>query len=303
MPITDIFSKRGKPAPDVLQYETLPEPLRVQIVRIVDGVLRPQFTHKLDTSLDWLYSSLHGLLAHEYGVIELAKGVSAKARVDVFILRDAAAQQVLDVIEVAFNLPRGLEMSSTARLTALRDAVDETNARFREHGIGYQIEIIKGEAKVIRVGSTYAHQQIVRPVLAVLHAPHFKGAETEFLRAHEHYRHGRCEEAINECLKALESTLKVICGRRGWECDAEKDTANRLIDVVFSNRLIPAYLEGQFKGLRSVLEGGVPTIRNRSGGHGTGEKPRKVPEHLVAYALHSTAAAILFLVAAYESTE
>ena len=54
MPVSDIFSKRGKPAPDVLQYETLPESLPVQVVRIVDGVLRPRFAHKLDTSFDRL---------------------------------------------------------------------------------------------------------------------------------------------------------------------------------------------------------------------------------------------------------
>ena len=39
----------------------------------------------------------------------------------------------------------------------------------------------------------------------------FENAEAEFREAHQHYRHRRYEEANAGCLKALESTLKVIC--------------------------------------------------------------------------------------------
>ena len=75
---------------------------------------------------------------------------------------------------------------------------------------------------------------------------------------------------------ALESTLKVICHRRAWQFDAEKDTASSLIDIVFKEGLIPDYLQSQFGALRSVLESGVPTIRNRAGGHGAGVKEAQV---------------------------
>jgi hypothetical protein len=44
----------------------------------------------------------------------------------------------------------------------------------------------------------------------------------------------------------------------------------------------------------------VPTIRNREGGHGSGEKPNDVPEYLAAYQLHLTASAIIFLIRANE---
>src|SRR6185436_13018276 len=59
----------------------------------------------------------------------------------------------------------------------------------------------------------------------------FAGAETESLKAHEHYRHGRHAESVNECLKAFESTLKTICTIRKWGYN-ETDTASRLLDVV-----------------------------------------------------------------------
>lgn len=195
---------------------------------------------------------------------------------------------MLDAIEVALRLAS--EHQSKFCLANPSKAVDELNYRFREHGVGYQVEGFK----LVKVSATYTHEAIVKPALALLHAAQYEGADGEFRKAHEHYRHGRHEEAITECLKALESTLKVICGRRGWRFD-ERATARQLIEIVFQNGLIPDYLDGQFKALRGALESGIPAIRNRMGGHGAGAKPRRVPEHLVAYALHLTAAAILFL--------
>ena len=103
-----------------------------------------------------------------------------------------------------------------------------------------------------------------------------------------------------ECLKALESTLKVICRSRAWPY-AETDTASRLLAVVFEQKLIPAFLQSEFSSLRSSLESGIPTTRNRLAGHGQGEAPIQVPEHLTAYLLHLTASSILFLIQADRS--
>jgi hypothetical protein len=47
-----------------------------------------------------------------------------------------------------------------------------------------------------------------------------------------------------------------------------------------------------------MLESGVPTARNRMGGHGQGSSVVEVPDYLVAHVLHQTASAIVFLVAA-----
>ena len=287
--ILDIYSKRGKPTPDVYEY-VLPAPLRVQILRIVDSALASPLRNIKSKPL--LYGLLHTALAHEYGLLQLAQGNSDAQRIQTFILTDDS-DRVLDLIEHVLRLVVDPKVRFY-RLSDPSEAIDELNSRFRQHGVGYQIEGRDKDVMVVKVDSTYAHPEIVKPALTVLRAPHFKGAEAEFQKAHEHYRHQRHEEAINECLKALESTLKVICGRRGWQFD-ESDTASKLIAHVFSNGLVPGYLEGQFGGLRGVLEAGVPTIRNRSGGHGAGATPRDVPEHLVAYVLHLTAAAILFL--------
>ena len=242
-----------------------------------------------ETTNGGLYRILHEALAQEYGLSVLADGKNARDRVQAFLAKTADIEQMLDVIKVALQLA-DQHLGGEARLNP-SEAIKELNHRFREHGVGYQIE---GSA-AIRVDSTYIHKKIVRPALTVLRATHFENAEAEFRKAHEHYRHRRYGEANAGCLMALESTLKVICHRCGWQFDAEKDTAWRLIDIVFREGLIPDYLQSQLGALRSVLVSGVPTIRNRAGGHGAGVKRREVPEHLASYTLHLTAAAILFL--------
>ena len=119
------------------------------------------------------------------------------------------------------------------------------------------------------------------------------------LNAHEHYRKRRYKECLNDCLKAFESCLKVICKKRGWHYD-KKDTANRLIGIVFDHGLIPPLMQSHFSALRSTLESGVPTIRNNQSGHGQGPEEISVPEYIAAYILHLTASNILLLAKADE---
>jgi hypothetical protein len=149
--------------------------------------------------------------------------------------------------------------------------------------------------------SEFLHAETTEPAFRLLYASGFEGALAEFQLAHKHYRDGseHYDDCLTNCGKSLESTLKTICDRRRWAHKAG-DTASKLLDLVFSKELIPSYLQTHFSALRATLEGGVPTIRNREGGHGSGEKPNEVPEYLAAYQLHLTASAIVFLIRANE---
>ena len=298
MAVHDLYSKRQKRLrgeyPDVYQYHALPLHFRRQVVYILRDVLGQNE-----------FSQIHDTLAREYGEFQLpgqghhyqtlfSQPPNYQMIVCDFLCSYATVEQALDVIELSFQVAYENSQDTPAALgilPILDEAVDELNARFREHGIGYQFE----SGQVVRVDSKFLHQEVVRPALQILQAPHFSGAEKEFLEAHKHYREHEFEDAISDSLKALESTLKVICQRQGWPFDEKRATASTLIQIIFDNDLIPPYLQSQFNSLQSILESGVPTIRNRDGGHGSGATPRDVPAHLAAYALHLTASAIVFL--------
>lgn len=142
--------------------------------------------------------------------------------------------------------------------------------------------------------SQFLHSDVVKPVLKVLSEKMYSGANEEFLSAHEHYRNKRYKECLNDCLKSFESVLKIICEKRKWKY-SRNDTAKALLDSCFQNGLIPDYFQAQFASLRSGLESGVPTVRNKLSGHGQGIEQRDVPQYMARYLLNLTATSILLL--------
>ncbi|HCZ8414366.1 TPA: hypothetical protein O4D25_003319, partial [Proteus mirabilis] len=116
----------------------------------------------------------------------------------------------------------------------------------------------------------------------------------EYLSAHEHYRHERYKECLTDCCKSFESMLKAIHEINDWEYK-KSDSASKLIKSCFDNELIPSYIQSQFTSLKTMLESGVPTIRNNISGHGQGTENKEVNEELVSYMLHLTATNLLFL--------
>ena len=143
-------------------------------------------------------------------VLDGKKG-DARTRVEAFLAK-TDIERVLNAIEVALRLADQCAYEPEGSPNPSEEAIKELNHRFREHGVGYQFE----GYTVVRVDSTYIHKEVVSPALTVLRAPDFKNAEAEFRKAHEDYRYRRYGDANAGCLKALESTLKVICHRQGW---------------------------------------------------------------------------------------
>ena len=311
MPIFDIFSKRQKKhrgeVPDVYVYDELPGPLRVQIVHIWRDTLgnEAQYTEEYNEyhyrSVREAYRFIVNTLCHEYGVFTLpgtmeryGDGNYVEELRD-FFLQEEDVEKALDAVELSFltidRFTRSRDYLGRRDASERADhAIEELNARFKEHGVGYQFT----NGEIIRVDSEFIHSEIVQPALKLLNQRHYTGAQQEFLKAHEHYRKGNAKEALNECLKSFESVMKAICDKRGWSY-ASNATANSLIQVCFDNGLILPFWQSQYASLRSLLESGVPTGRNNLSGHGQGTTPVLVPDYLVAYMLHMTASAIVFL--------
>lgn len=298
MPILDIYSKRQKRLrgenPDVFQFENMPIAFRNQVIHILRDAFGETDLYGSDAMA--AYQAIHDALCREYGLFYLSESARVgnyQLALFNFFQESDDIEKVLDVIELSFkvisNLTYPYKQKAAVR-TGYGEAVEELNARFLEHGIGFQLEA----DQIVRADSKYIHNEVVKPALAVLSETIYKGANEEFLKAHEHYRHGRIKECLNECLKSFESTLKAICAKHGWQ-SSESDTAKKLIATCFDNKLIPPYLETQFSTIRSVLESGVPTVRNKLSGHGQGSQQTEVPRYMAEYALHLTATSILFL--------
>lgn len=307
MAIFDIFSKRQKKlrgeTPDVYVYNELPHPLRVQIVHIWMDTLgkNEQYGGYYWNQVRQAYEFVVNTLCREYGVFSLPgtrENYGNRNYIEEladFFLQEKEVERVLDVVELSFAVIDGStrEYDYLGRSDASEradNAIKELNHRFKEHGVGYQYT----NGKIIRTDSELIHSEIVKPALTLLNQKHYAGAQQEFLKAHEHYRTGNAKEALSECLKALESVMKAICDKRGWSY-GNKATATPLIQTCFDNGLVPLFWQSQYASLRSLLESGVPTGRNNLSGHGQGTNPVSVPTYLVAYMLHMTASAIVFL--------
>jgi hypothetical protein len=292
--IIELFSKRQRrlkgEISDVYQYEDIPQKLRVQIIHIIDDAVKLCHRHPFFQGANKeIYEPIHKILCKEYGVFELSKSYSNDNREKIFnfFLNEKSIEKTLDVIEIFFQYLKEIMQ----QYGDFDNIINELNQRFKENGVGYQFEY----SEIIRVDSEIIHSEAVKPVLALLREKDYQGANQEFLNAHEHYRHGRYEECLVDLLKAFESTMKVICKKRGWATQPT-DTANKLIKVCFDNGLIPSYLDSQLTSLRTLLESSIPTIRNKNGGHGQGTNIRTVPEYLARYALNLTASNTLFLI-------
>jgi len=291
---------RGE-VPQVFQYESLPPPLRVQIINILEDALGTG-EEGYDGSTG-VYSWIHKHLADECGVFTLADRPYDYACVKDVLLRGWDVELALSLIELCFRAvdrkvrhQPGL-FAAQKKPGALRpdDAINKLNRRFKENGVGFRFE----SGYIIRVDSEVVHAEVVQPALVLLHDKQFEGTNEEFLRAHEHYRHGRYPECLVDCLKSFESTMKMICTLRRWPFNPA-DTAKPLIDLCLGKGLFPAFLQSQLGSLRSLLESGVPTVRNKLGGHGQGSQPIVVPGELASYGIHLTAANIVLLVEAHK---
>jgi hypothetical protein len=308
MGVLDIYHKRKRlkeqgGLPDVYVYDDLPDELRAQVIHILRtslGIYRHYSEEWEFPNSNWIW--IHDRFCRELGVLTLEPPRdNAYEKCCKFILEESEVDEVLSLIELSFRFideiwrSRFRMYKSDAGATQEPDdAIDELNARFKEHGVGYQY--VGGE--IIKVDSQYIHTEVVRPALSLLQQAGFEGASEEFLKAHEHYRKGRNKEAISEASKAFESTMKSICASMGWAVP-ENATAKPLLDVCFSNGLISQSLSSHFNSLRTTLESGLPTVSNRSARHGQGQRAVRVPDNIAAYVLHLTATNVVFLVESY----
>ncbi len=309
MVVYDLYSKRKQRADgnvlDVYQYVDIPQKLRVQIIHILDNALgsREHVATHLGR-VEQAYRVIVGTMRRELGVFLLPpshREGNPYTELRDFFLGAPGADTCLDVIELAFRAidrtTRDIAHMNRGGYNERADeAIADLNIRFKENAVGYQY--VDGE--IVRIDSELIHAEAVKPALRLLNTKEYAGPHEEFLSAYEHYRQGKNKEALNDCLKAFESTMKAICDKRGWTYKPG-DTAKPLIDILYAEGLVPPFWQNQFASLRGLLESSIPPGRNKQSGHGQGATPTTVPDHMAAYMLHMTASTLVFLTMAEQS--
>lgn len=318
----ELFSKRQKKqreSHDIFTYDILPQDFRTKVIYLLKDALGDATNPFSGGNAHARYKEISDFLHREYGVFSLIGKQTPNAQEEIwqFFYECDEPEKVLDIIELTFRIiydkaqkikKRQAQANptdeptfsgmSTAALSELdikispEEAIEKLNGLFLEHRIGYQFE----SGQIMQVDSQLMHVDVLKPVLNLLNDSNYSGANEEFLKAHEHYRHKRYKECLNECLKAFESTMKAIYTKCNWPFDKDKDTARKLIDICLQKNLIPGYMQSHFTALRTCLESGIPTVRNRLGGHGQGAQVNSVPDYFPRYLLNLTATTILFLI-------
>ncbi len=291
--MTDLFSQRTAPPPSALRYD-VPSLFRDRFIAILDHCL----TDHRDFSV--FLNEMEDLLCRRYGCLRSPSYIAARRSdypvIDHFYYCND--DQALDFIEACFHM--SVSMGG-------QDAVDEINMAFRQEGLGYELtqfnftqpsprDLSRGGRtskikfpQINRVDHQHSHSCIVAPALSVLATSDFDVANKEMLQAFSHHRVGRHEDAITVCCSAFESVLKTICINKGWDCDPDRDTCSRLIDVCHKNCLFPSFYVELFKRMG--------TIRNKLGdAHGRGPVQQHDVKQLHAeHFLNMACTHILFL--------
>jgi len=313
MPIYDLFSNRTRPRADKLAYDALSDALRQHCLRIIwQGIGRHNVA--LCDRMDHVLHTEHPTPTFagdrrrrlndpwRRGITRFFEDCITRG--DFFECIDAieaGAHVINDDMRKAWST----RAYTYEAAQPSDDAIEELNARFTQHGVGYQFS--KEQGRFIRLDSTLMHMEATKPAMALLAEKGFEGADQEFGKAQQHYRQmvvdpDAGKDSVAWAVKAVESTVKAIMDRRGWPYD-KGDTIKKLLDKLFDNGIVPPELESYFGGLRSTLESGLPAIGNSMARHGQGAKPRPIEQHMVTLGMHLAAASILFLVEAHKAKE
>ncbi|EOG7761998.1 STM4504/CBY_0614 family protein, partial [Vibrio cholerae] len=169
MGVFDLFSKRQKrlrgDVPDVYTYDTLPNPLRVQIIHIWSDTLGQGDQYWHYDGVKHAYKFVVETLCREYGLFKLPHTEQYGDRHYIeelanYFLREENVEKQLDIVELTFkvinNFTREYQYLRRHNATAIADqAIDELNKRFKEHGIGFQFT----GNEIIRVDSELLHSE------------------------------------------------------------------------------------------------------------------------------------------------
>lgn len=307
--ILDIYSKRidNDKGSEIFTYDEVPQKIRMQVYYIVKSMNYKRDCGYMKSSDIW--HDVRDILLNEYGLETLAGQSEFWSEEECLnFIKTTGILGLLDIIEVALFCKKKYNKDYNIEFIE-----DEINHRFLENNLGYEII----NKRVVRIDRKFTHEKIVKPAINLLYEDEFKSANDEFLAAHSFYREAFKKDNPNEylknaiinCNKAFESTMKIICEKNREKIPGynDKHTASELINDLIDGGIIPNYLGNEFHGIRNIfkgikatLENGLPVIRNKSG-HGLGNSEEAISEEYVTYAMNLAATNIVLLVNLYKN--
>ena len=289
-----LFSERNKAKDidDVIIFDELPKKLRVQLKFIVEDVL---------DKYDDAYYDFHKALCEEYGKLSLSSrfrlGRNDKSTLlYLFVEEEYDFKVIFDIIELtlryhSYFLADKYKFDKEVALEKIEKLENIINIRFKESSVGYKVV----NCNIIRIDSEVTFNEIIKPAINLTHNNLFENVNLEYIDAVKAYQDGDNEKCLNKCLKSFESTMKIICDKKGWDY-SDKDTSSKLINICYENELVPKKIQSEFNSLRSLLESGIPPVRNHYSGHGKGGEKIVIEDYLARYALNITGSCIVFLI-------
>lgn len=292
--INNLYSDRNKPkhVDEVIIFDELPRKLRVQFKFIMDDLLK---------DIIFSYNEIHKMLCEKYGELSLSSkhqlGVKDKETLtEVLIREDYDFELIFDLMELSIRY-KIKDMSGNYFDDDINRYIVKIqkliNQRFKESSVGY--EMINGQ--IIRKDSEITFTEIIRPTINLTYNELFENVNVDFVNAIKEYQTGDNKDCLVKLLRAFESTLKIICDENGWEYN-ETERCSKLINICFDNDLVPQEMKSEFTSLNSLLQSGIPPVRNNYAGHGEGGEERVVEDYLARYAINVTGSCILFVIEA-----
>lgn len=289
-----LFSERNKAKniDEVIIFDELPKKLRIQLRFIVEDVL---------DQYDDAYYEFHKALCEENGKLSLSSkfrlGRNDKSTLlYLFVDEEYDFNMLFDIVELtlryhSYHLNEKYKFDKQRALERIENLENIINTRFKESSVGYKVV----NCDIIRIDSEATFNEIIKPTINLTNNKLFENVNLEYIDAIKSYQNDDNEKCLNKCLKSFESTIKIICDENGWNYD-DKDTSSRLINICYEHDLIPKKIQSEFNGLRSLLESGIPPVRNHYSGHGKGGEKIVIEDYLARYALNITGSCILFLI-------
>lgn len=289
----NLFSERNKAksADEVIIFDELPEKLRIQFKFIVDDIFDRYGR----------YYEIHKDLCEEYGELSLSSeyplGRSDRTTIIELILdENTNIETVFDILELTlryynYDLHENYPFENNEITEIMEDLENKINIRFKESSVGYKMINLE----IIRIDSEATFKQIIEPTINLTHNELFENVNLEYVDAIKSYQKGDNKNCLIKCLNSFESAMKIIFDEKDWQYE-DNATSNKLLNICFENELIPKKMQSEFTSLRSLLESGIPPVRNHYAGHGKGKETVVVEDYLARYAVNITGSCILLLI-------